>query len=262
VTDPPVVRPIIGTNWKMQLTPSVTGAYLRVLRERVSDLTDRDLFVLPSYPALQIARERLQDSNVAWGAQDVHPEDLGPHSGDVSAPMLADLGCRFVMVGHTERRLDHGESYHLVGAKVAAVVRWAMVPIICLGEPAPVGPEAALEILLADLELATAQLGGSDLPEVVVAYEPGWAIGQGMVAAPPDQISVVHRGIHAWLEQRGFAADRARVIYGGSVDTTVAEELLRLPGVNGLFIGRAGLEPERFAEIARTPLPVRAPATS
>lgn len=262
MTESTAVRRLIGVNLKMQLTPSGTDAYLRVVRELVSDRDDRDLFVLPSYPALQVARDRLQGSDVAWGAQDVHPADLGPHSGDVSAPMLADLGCRFVMVGHTERRRDHGESYDLVGAKVAAVVRWAMVPIICLGEPAPVGPEAALEVLLADLELAMARLGGTELPEVAVAYEPGWAIGQGMVAAPPEQISIVHRGIHAWLEQRGFAAGRARVIYGGSVDTTVAEELLRQPGVDGLFIGRAALEPARFAALARTPLPIKASVIS
>ena len=90
--------------------------------------------MLPAYPALQTARDRLGDSNISWGAQDVHPARAGPHTGDVSATMLADLGCRFVMVGHTERRRDHGEDYDLVGAKVAAIARHAMVPIICIGE--------------------------------------------------------------------------------------------------------------------------------
>jgi triosephosphate isomerase (TIM) len=256
------LRPLIGTNWKMHLTPSETDAYLRVFRELVADLDDRDLFVLPAFPALQAARDRLQGSNVAWGAQDVHATDRGPHTGDVSAPMLADLGCHFVEVGHTERRRDHGESYEVIGAKVAAVVRSGMVPIICIGEQQQMGPEAALGWVLADLDRATAALGSTELPEIVVAYEPSWAIGQGMVAAPPADIAAVHRGIHTWLEQRGFGPARARVIYGGSVDGSVAEELLRQPGVDGVFIGRAGLDPERFAAIARTPLPVRAPATS
>jgi triosephosphate isomerase len=261
VIDPRAVRPLIGTNWKMHLVPSQADAYLRVLRDLVRDLDDRDLFVLPPYPALQVARDRLGGSGIAWGAQDVHADDTGPHTGDVSAPMLADLGCRFVMVGHSERRRDHGESYDLVGAKVAAIVRSGMTPIICLGEPAPIGPAAALEVVLADLERATAPLGSRELPPIVVAYEPAWAIGQGMVAAPPADIAVVHRGIHEWLDRRGFPPDRARVIYGGSVDLSVAEVLLAQPGVDGLFVGRAGLDPERFAAIARTPLPVEVPVT-
>ncbi len=259
MTSATAVRPIIGTSWKMHLTPSQADAYLAVLRDLVPDIDDRDLFVLPAFPALQVARERLAGSNIRWGAQDVHPADAGAHTGDVSAPMLADLGCRFVEVGHAERRRDHGESYDLVAAKVAAIVRWGMMPIICLGESRPVGPEAALELVLADLERATVALGSDGLPELVVAYEPGWAIGQGTVAAPPDDVGIVHRGVHAWLERRGYPAGRARVIYGGSVDASVAEELLRQPGVDGLFVGRAGLDPERFAAIARTPLPVSVP---
>lgn len=262
MSDPGAVRPLVGSNPKMQLTPSQTDAYLRTLRRLVEDLEDRELFVLPAYPALQVARDRLTGSNIAWGAQDVHPADAGPHTGDVSAPMLADLGCRYVMVGHTERRRDHGETYRLVAAKAAAVVRAGMEPIICLGEPRPVGPAAALAEVLADLEHATAGLDTPGRTRLVVAYEPSWAIGEGMVAAPPADIAAVHQGIHAWLEERGFSPLGARVIYGGSVDAPVAEELLRQPGVDGLFIGRASLEPERFAAIARTPLPVRAPATS
>ncbi len=251
------VRPIIGSNWKMHLTPGEADRYLATFRELVADVGDRDLFVLPSYPALQTARDRLLGSNVLWGAQDVHPEDSGAHTGDVSAPMLADLGCRFVMVGHTERRRDHGEGYDLVRAKVATIVRWGMVPIICLGEWQPSGPDGALDVVLADLERATLGLPSDDPPEIVVAYEPSWAIGQGSVAAAPADIVDVHRGIHGWLERHGFTADRGRVIYGGSVDREVAEQLLEQPAVDGLFVGRAALDPMRFADIAHTPLSAR-----
>ncbi len=253
---------MVGVNWKMHLTPTEAASYLDTLRGLVADVDDRDIFVLPAYPALQTARDWLGGSNVSWGAQDVHADEPGPHTGDVSAAMLADLGCRFVMVGHTERRRDHGESYDLVGAKVVAVTRHAMVPIICIGEPGPVGPQAALDVVLADLARATSRLDTSDPPEIVVAYEPSWAIGQGMEAASPEVTAEVHMGIHAWLRQRGFPQTRVRVIYGGSVDVSVAEALLRQPGVDGLFVGRAGLDPQRFAAIVRTPLSVRAPATS
>ncbi len=255
-------RPMVGVNWKMHLTNTEAAVYLDTFRELVADVSDRDIFVLPAYPALQTARDRLRGSTVSWGAQDVHPDEPGAHTGDVSAAMLADLGCRFVMVGHTERRRDHGESYDLVGAKVVAVARHGMVPIICIGEQQPLGPAAALDVVLADLDRALSRLDPSDPPEVVVAYEPSWAIGQGMVAAPPEVTAEVHQGIHAWLRRRGFRSTHVRVIYGGSVDMSVAEALLRQSGVDGLFVGRAGLDPQRFAAIVRTPLPLRAPATS
>lgn len=245
----------------MHLTPSAASVYLDTFRELVADVVDRDVFVLPAYPALQTAHDRLGGSGIAWGAQDVHPDEPGPHTGDVSAAMLADLGCRFVMVGHTERRRDHGEDYDLVGAKVAAITSHAMVPIICIGEQERSGSDVALAAVLPDLDRALARIGATDTPEIVVAYEPSWAIGQGMAPATPELTAEVHRGIHEWLRRRGFPADRARVIYGGSVDTAVAEALLRQPGVDGLFVGRAGLDPHRFAEIVHTPLPVRVPAT-
>ena len=258
------VRPLIGANWKMQLTPSQTDRVLATLLDRVAELTDRDLFVLPAYPALAAARDRLAGSGVAWGAQDVHPDDEGAHTGDVSAPMLADLGCSYVMVGHTERRRDHGETPDLLAAKVAAVVRWGMTPIVCLGERDPNGADAALAIVIPDLERIIGGLDGVPGAGLVVAYEPAWAIGVGSRPAEPAVIGTVQRGIRAFLDERGLA-DGSRVIYGGSVDEHVAPSVLAEPGVDGLFVGRASVDPDRFAAIARTPLApaeVRAPARS
>ena len=146
------MRPLIGTSWKMHHTASEAATYLDALRPLVAGLVDRDLFVLPAFPALFVARERLTGSNVAWGAQDVHPDDRGAHTGDVSAPMLADLGCRYVEVGHAERRRDHGETAEIVAAKVAAALRWHLTPIVCVGEERREGPETALATVLADLE--------------------------------------------------------------------------------------------------------------
>ncbi|HMC02603.1 MAG TPA: triose-phosphate isomerase, partial [Cellulomonadaceae bacterium] len=119
----------------MNLTPTEMHGYLRALRPLVSDIAECDLFVLPSFPALWVAREILEGSNVAWGAQDVHEDDAGAHTGDVSAAMLVDLGCTYVEVGHPERRRDHGETDELVAAKVAQILRYAMTPILCVSEP-------------------------------------------------------------------------------------------------------------------------------
>jgi len=248
-------RSIIGTSWKMNLTSTEAGGYCDALRPLVADLLDRDLFVLPPFPAIWIARERLSGTNVAWGAQDVHPEDGGAHTGDVSAPMLADLGCRYVEVGHSERRRDHGETPELVAAKIEAIVRWEMSAILCVGETRRLGPAAALEQLLPDLERSLGGMPAGSFDRLVVAYEPVWAIGDGAVAAPPDDVGAVQSGIRAWLDARAPDGSAARVIYGGSVDEAIAGQLLAQPGVDGLFVGRRALDPVAFAAIARAPLP-------
>ncbi len=247
-------RAIIGTSWKMNLTSSQAGDYLETLKPLVADLVDRDLFVLPPFPAIWVARARLAGTNVMWGAQDVHPADGGAHTGDVSAPMLADLGCRYVEVGHSERRRDHGETAELVAAKIEAIVRWEMCAILCVGEARRLGSAAALDQLLPDLERSLAGLPAGSFDRLVVAYEPVWAIGEGAVAAPPGEVGAVQSGIRRWLDARAPDGSAARVIYGGSVDEAVAALLLAEPGVDGLFVGRRALDPAAFAAIARAPL--------
>jgi len=249
------LRPLIGTSWKMNLTATQAGAYLATLGPLVAGITDRDLFVLPPFPAIFVARDRLAGSNVAWGAQDVHPDDRGAHTGDVSAPMLADLGCRYVEVGHSERRRDHGETPDLIAAKVGAVLRWGMTPILCVGEAERAGPEAALRAVLPDLEQCLGQVPAGSVGGVVIAYEPVWAIGEHATPAAPDEIRAVHQGLHAWLERRGPTGAVIRVIYGGSVDEAIAPHVLGQPGVDGLFVGRRALDPAAFAAIAGAAIP-------
>lgn len=233
--------PLIGTGLKMNLTSSEAAAYFDNLRPMVSSLTSCELFVLPPFTSIWVARDHLLGSNVAWGAQDVHHADSGAHTGDVSAPMLADLGCSFVEVGHYERRRDHGETDELVALKVRQVLRHGMTPIVCVGETEPAGPEAALEQVLRQARIAMNLVADAERQRVVIAYEPIWAIGQGAVAADPAHIGAVHRGLHD-------VADR--VIYGGSVDVLRAGPILAEPGVDGLFVGRAALDPKQFAAIA------------
>jgi triosephosphate isomerase len=236
----------------MHLVPSEARDWLEAVRPAVDPVTDRDLFVLPPYPSIPVAREVLAGSNVAWGAQDVHPDDAGAHTGDVSAPMLADLGCRFVEVGHAERRRDHGETPSLVAAKLRAVLRWGMEPIVCVGDPERIAPDAAADALVAELALLLGGLDDSSLGRVVVAYEPVWAIGAGASAAPPEVVEVVLGRMRAWLDRRGPGGQGVRLIYGGSVDPASAGPLLELDAVDGLFVGRSALDPAVFAAIAST----------
>jgi triosephosphate isomerase len=235
------LRPLIGASLKMNLTSTEAGSYFDTLRSMVASVTSCDLFVLPPFTSIWMARERLRGSNIAWGAQDVHAEDAGAHTGDVSARMLADLECSFVEVGHSERRRDYGETDEVVALKVRQILRHDMTPIMCVGEPEPMETESAL-----DQVLGQARTGLSLVPEehrhrAVIAYEPVWAIGEGANAADPTHIGAVHRGLH----ELG-----ARVIYGGSVDQRTAGSILAQDGVDGLFVGRAALDPKRFAEIA------------
>jgi triosephosphate isomerase len=240
----------IGTSSKMNLTSTEAAAYLDALRPMVADLADRELFVLLPFPAIWVARDRLMGSTIRWGAQDVHPEDAGAHTGDVSAPMLADLGCTYVEVGHHERRRDHGETDELVAAKVAATQRWGMTAIVCVGEQR----RTTMDEVVAALESQLGALAGSDPDRLIVAYEPAWAIGVGATAAPVSWVGEVHAAIRRTLAQVFPGSSTIPIIYGGSVSPETAGALLAQSLVDGLFVGRQALDPLVFAAIAHTPV--------
>jgi len=242
------MRPLIGTSWKMNLTPSEAGAWFAAAVPALAKLDDRDLFVLPPFTAITVARDALCRTAIAWGAQDVHPDEAGAHTGDVSAAMLADLGCRFVEVGHSERRRDHREGDALIAAKIASIRRHGMEPLLCVGERTPGPVPAALRVVTRQLRGALGALDPTELAHVVVAYEPVWAIGVGAMAAPTEHIEAMHAGIHHWLAAHG--ASLTPVLYGGSVDATNAGAIANLAGVDGLFVGRAALDPKTFIRIA------------
>ncbi|MDQ3126954.1 MAG: triose-phosphate isomerase [Chloroflexota bacterium] len=248
-----MTRIVIGTSWKMNLTASQAAAWFAVARPLLEPLAaSRDLFVLPPFPSLFVARDALAGSAIGYGGQDVHAEDGGAHTGDVSGAMLADLGCRYAEIGHSERRRDHGETDAIVGAKVRAALRSGLTPIVCVGERDQAPGGAARKIVEGQLAAGFAGLDVPDLERIIVAYEPVWAIGEGAAAADPAHVEGLHVVIHAWLADRGATA--RRVLYGGSVDEANAAILLATPGVNGLFVGRAALDPRRFATIAAMPI--------
>jgi triosephosphate isomerase len=252
MTAPRRPRALIGTSWKMNLTPSEAVGWFRSVLPATEGVADRSLFVLPPFPSLFAARAELAGSHIGWGAQDIHEADDGAHTGDVSGAMLADLGCTIAEIGHSERRRDHGETDERIAAKVAAALRWDLTPLVCVGEPRQTDRESAGEHVVRQLSGALERLSPSALDRLVVAYEPVWAIGVGAEAADVEHISAMHALIGGSLRDRG--ANDPRVIYGGSVDRTNAPEILAAPGVDGLFIGRAALDPVVFAEIACLPL--------
>jgi triosephosphate isomerase (TIM) len=240
------MRFLIGTSWKMNKTSTEAWCYFDALKPLVEDLADRELFILPPYTSIWVAREKLGGSRIAWGAQDVHPDEAGAHTGDVSAGMLADLGCSYVEVGHAERRRDYAETDEWVASQVGAIQKWGMTAIVCVGETTRVDFDEAMDWIHGQL----AALLGSDAAKVVVAYEPVWAIGVGAAAAEPEWIGRVHTGIHEWLSANLEGGAEIPVIYGGSVDSGTAGAILEQPGVNGLFVGRSALDPAEFSRIA------------
>lgn len=245
--------PMIGTSWKMNLLPSTAPAWFADVIRGTSMIVDRELFVLPPFPMIAVAQVALRGTTIRWGGQDVHEDDAGAHTGDVSAPMLADLGCTIAEVGHSERRRDHGETSVRVAGKVRAALRWRLAPLLCVGEQTPGRPGAAVSIVKRQLSGALAGLDRDELSRVIVAYEPAWAIGEGAQAAGLDHVSALHSAIRCWLDARGGSS--VRVLYGGSVNTGNARGLLAVSEVDGLFVGRAALDPEAFVAIATMAFP-------
>lgn len=264
-------RPIIGTSWKMNLTRDQARDYVRRLREELDqgspakgsaaqgsangppDSTGALVFLLPPFVAIDAVRDALSGSAILFGAQNVHHDDVGPHTGEISAPMLAELGCRIVEVGHSERRRDQCETDELIALKVRAILRHDMWPLVCIGESGPQRDAGrAEEVVRGQLETIFGGLSTADLPSVLVAYEPWWAIGVGSVAAPLEHIARLHGLIHRWLAGRASEGAAVPVLYGGSVDLANAGALLGTGGVDGLFVGRAALDPDVFAQIVMT----------
>jgi triosephosphate isomerase len=244
-------RPLIAGNWKMNGLRADGLALVGTLADELrSSPPTCEALVCPPAPLLFPVREALGASPVALGAQDCHPRPKGACTGDVAAAMLADAGCSYVIVGHSERRAGHGEDDALVREKAAAVQQAGMCAIICIGESLAErdAGEAA--------SVVSAQLNGS-LPDgaaannTVIAYEPVWAIGTGRTPEAADIIEI-HARIRADLGAGGFEAAGFRILYGGSVKPENAEEILALADVNGALVGGASLNADDFLAICRS----------
>jgi triosephosphate isomerase len=239
-------RKLIAGNWKMNGLRGTGRELARDLAARArSTAPDCDLLVCPPAQLLIPVGEALADSPIALGGQDCHAEASGAHTGDIGAPMLADAGCSHVIVGHSERRSDHGESDAEVKAKAAAVAAAGLVPIVCLGETeAERAAGRALAVIETQLRGSLPGGGGTG---PVVAYEPVWAIGTGKTATAGD-IAEAHGHIRALLREiLGRAAgDSVRILYGGSVKPDNAAEILAVDDVDGALVGGASLKADVF----------------
>lgn len=246
-------RTLIAGNWKMNGSKaearSLVEDLMRRQREVGSERPDCDLLICPPFVFLELVGRLIEGSEIALGAQDCHPAEAGAHTGDISAGMLADIGCSYVIVGHSERRQDHGEGDALVQAKAAAALAAGLTPIVCVGETREERDAGhTLDVIERQVRDSLPANCGS---RVVVAYEPVWAIGSGLSATPAD-VAEVHAAIRGVLRDLSGkeAADATRILYGGSVKPGNAAELLALEEVDGALVGGASLKAEDFWAIA------------
>lgn len=243
-------KPLALSNWKMAMTIAETEAFFDAFLPLVEDVADEmDIVVCPPYTALYVAARKIQGTPIHLGAQNLHPGPGLAFTGEISASLLADVGCSWVMLGHWERRRYFGETDELVNRKVHAALAAGLRPILLVGEPAE-GRDDPRKHLAAQLERVLAGCRAQEVRRMAFVYEPEWAIG-GKFPASGEHIQAGCSFIRAWLEERFGAGQEVRIIYGGSVAPEFTAELLAQPDVDGLGSTRKGRDPHSFAAIVR-----------
>jgi len=239
-------KPIVAGNWKMNGSRSLVNEF-STLMDGV-DSAAVQVIVCP--PACYLGE--FSGVDFALGGQTLSELDNGAHTGDISAQMLLEVGCQYVIVGHSERRDDHGESSELVAQKAAKAIASGLIPIICIGESLATRESGELEsFLAAQMDALTALMTAEQLQQAVIAYEPIWAIGTG-VTATPEQAQEVHAFIRSHLANFDKPlASMMQILYGGSVKASNAKELFAQPDIDGGLIGGASLKVEEFRQVCQ-----------
>ena len=245
-------KPLIAGTWKMNGTSHSTSELLHQLKNRYHEVPSVELAIFTPFPYIAIAHSMLKDTPIAWGAQDMSSEPDGARTGEVSAKMLTDLGCSYVILGHSERRQLVGESNELVAHKIKAAVAAGIKPILCVGETLA-EREAGRTWAVVQEQLAQVfrlKDNSHAFDAMVIAYEPVWAIGTGKTASP-EQAEEVHNSIRQYCDkqQPGLGA-KIRILYGGSVKPENAQGLFEMPDIDGALVGGASLDAEQFIRIA------------
>ncbi|HWU00777.1 MAG TPA: triose-phosphate isomerase [Terriglobales bacterium] len=244
------VRPLAAGNWKMNGTSAFARDLVQGLAEKTAAAGSSlaaDVLVCPPFPYLEAAVETAA-GRVAVGGQDCHAKASGAHTGDIAAAMLADLGCSYVILGHSERRTDHGESSATVQAKAAGALAAGLVAIVCVGET-EAERDRGETIKIVEKQIVESLPAGATAANLVIAYEPVWAIGTGRTPTNAD-VEAVHKAIRALLQRLLADGGKVRILYGGSVKPSNAAELMAIPEVNGALVGGASLKVEDFWAIA------------
>ncbi len=243
-------QPLVAGNWKMNGSKADAAALINGINAEMNKITKTEVAVCVPFPYLYLAEQLLADTSIRYGAQDVSREDSGAFTGQVSAAMLLDFGCHYAIVGHSERRMFNAESDVIVARKFMQAKKLGLTPIFCVGESLEEREGGQTETVVARQLDALLELGGIDaLANGVIAYEPVWAIGTG-VTATPEQAQEVHAFLrHRVAANSAEVATGLRILYGGSMKPSNAQELIRQPDIDGGLIGGAALKASDFLAI-------------
>ena len=246
-------KPIIAGNWKMNKTVVEARDLATRLGALVSGVQDRDIVLAPPFTALSTVAEAIKGTNMTLSAQNLFWEDKGAFTGEISAEMLLDLGCKYVIIGHSERRQYFGETDETVNKKVRQALNKGLLPIVCVGELLSEREAGkANEVIERQVTGALKGVTAAEMQKIVVAYEPVWAIGTGKTATP-DQANEIHAFIRQKVKALYSAevADSLRIQYGGSVTPENVSTLMAMPDIDGALVGGASLKPESFATLVK-----------
>ena len=246
-----MIRPIIAANWKMNKTVSEALDFVNRLKKLVLGINDRHVVIAPPFPALYPVGAVLKDSGMALAAQNLSGNKEGAYTGEVSAQMLVDAGCTHVIVGHSERRTLFGESNEMVNAKTGMALQSGMRPIVCIGESLRERETGkTFDVIERQIKEGLNLIAAHDIDQLIIAYEPVWAIGTG-ITATPEQAGEAHAFIRQLLEELygEGPADRLPLLYGGSVKPENIGKLMAQPDINGALVGGASLDVEIFGKI-------------
>jgi triosephosphate isomerase (TIM) len=244
-------KPLLAGNWKMYKTLAEARALAHGLRSKLNNTDNREVVVCPPFGAISAVAQELQGSTLQWGGQNAHWEREGAFTGEVAARMLADLGCRYAIVGHSERRQLFGETDALINKRMHGVLAAGLTPIVCIGETLA-EREGGKTLNVLERQVKESLAGLNPASVVVIAYEPVWAIGTGKTATPAQA-----QEAHAYVRQQyaslygESAGTNVRILYGGSVKPDNAKTLMEQNDIDGALVGGASLEVESFSKIVK-----------
>ena len=247
-------KKLTAANWKMNKTVKESVSFINDFKESVKKIKNKEIVICPPFTSLFETNKIIKNANICLGAQNMHFEEKGAFTGEVSASMLKDAGCEYVILGHSERRQHFKETDEIISKKIKTALKNKIKVILCIGETLEQREnnetKAAIKF---QLETCWKNVGNEEIKNIAVAYEPVWAIGTGKTATP-QQAEEAHEFIRELLKRlyNGNISESIRIIYGGSVNEKNAKELLAMKNIDGALVGGASLDPKRFAEICNT----------
>lgn len=247
-------KALIAANWKMNKSIQEAVSFIKDFKESVKKIRNKEIVICPPFTSLFEVNKLIKNTNIALGAQNIHFEEKGAFTGEISASMLRDAGCEYVILGHSERRNYFDETDEIINRKIQAALKNKLKVILCVGETLEQRESNETKAIIKfQLENCLRNVSNEEIKNIVIAYEPVWAIGTGKNATP-EQAEEVHKFIRELLKKLydEKISNEARILYGGSVNADNVKELMKMKNVDGALVGGASLDHKTFSEICNS----------